>query len=161
MRDGMYGLARLVFAAAPVSMPTRCGCVQRPLCVQPRHDQEREWAREAEAERRKDDERRREIDVKYEAKLREWERFERYAGQRCLFSTILLPTWCWQHVAVPARAAWLAQVLPSRGMVALCSTLFCTHEVRGQHVERPWRCMRTRLNSMCCTRRWFMGIPCT
>ncbi|PNW80034.1 hypothetical protein CHLRE_08g375084v5 [Chlamydomonas reinhardtii] len=40
-------------------------------------DREREWAREAEAERRKDDERRRELDAKYEARLREWERYER------------------------------------------------------------------------------------
>ncbi|GIL52376.1 hypothetical protein Vafri_8264 [Volvox africanus] len=40
-------------------------------------DREREWAREADAERRKEDDRRRELDAKYEAKLREWERYER------------------------------------------------------------------------------------
>ncbi|GFR49350.1 hypothetical protein Agub_g11374 [Astrephomene gubernaculifera] len=40
-------------------------------------DREREWAREADAERRKEEERRRELDVKYDSKLREWERYER------------------------------------------------------------------------------------
>jgi hypothetical protein len=91
----------------------RCWC-DPSLCMQLRHDQEREWAREAEAERRKDDERRREVDVKYEAKLREWERFERYAGRGLDIRVVeYLPTS--PHLCRLFRCGCILAVLGGRG----------------------------------------------